>query len=92
MLEAKISPYVVPGDPTSGVLARISTEPPGEFGAGDNRLQAYCFRIDPKPAPRCRASARDQKLSLAPSWMRRAGSELSTRPKFGLVLTPAAFG
>ena len=27
-----ISPYVVPGDPASGLLPRISTEPPGEYG------------------------------------------------------------
>lgn len=39
-----ISPYVVPGDPKSGVLPRISTAPPGEYGAGDRRLQAYCYR------------------------------------------------
>lgn len=39
-----ISPYVKPGDPSSGVLPRISTDPPGEFGAGDNKVQAYCFR------------------------------------------------
>jgi hypothetical protein len=39
-----ISPYRVPDDPASGVLPRISTEPPGEFGAGDHRVQAYCFR------------------------------------------------
>ena len=39
-----ISPYVVPGDPGSGVLARISTAPPGQYGAGDNKVQAYCFR------------------------------------------------
>ncbi|HRE84007.1 MAG TPA: FAD-dependent oxidoreductase [Opitutaceae bacterium] len=45
VLPEKISPYVVPGDPTSGVLARISTAAPGEFGAGDNRVQAYCFRM-----------------------------------------------
>jgi hypothetical protein len=36
---------VVPGDPSSGVLPRISTAPPGEFGAGDRRIQAYCFRM-----------------------------------------------
>jgi len=45
VLPEKISPYVVPGDPTSGVLARISTASPGEFGAGDHRVQAYCFRM-----------------------------------------------
>ena len=40
-----ISPYVVPGDPSSGVLPRISTEAPGEYGSGDHRVQAYCFRM-----------------------------------------------
>lgn len=40
-----ISPYVVPGDPDSGVLPGISTEDPGEYGAGDHRVQAYCFRL-----------------------------------------------
>ena len=40
-----LSPYVVPGDPQSGVLPRISVEPPGEYGAGDRRVQAYCFRM-----------------------------------------------
>lgn len=39
-----ISPYVVPGDPSSGVLPKISTEDPGEYGAGDDKIQAYCFR------------------------------------------------
>jgi hypothetical protein len=41
----KISPYVIPGDPKSGVLPRISTKPPGEYGEGDKRLQAYNFRM-----------------------------------------------
>lgn len=40
-----ISPYVVPGDPKSGVLPRISAEPPGEYGAADKKVQAYCFRM-----------------------------------------------
>jgi hypothetical protein len=40
-----ISPYKVPGDPSSGVLPRISTEDPGEKGSGDNKIQAYCFRM-----------------------------------------------
>lgn len=38
-------PYKIPGDPSSGLLARISAEPPGEKGAGDHRIQAYCFRM-----------------------------------------------
>lgn len=40
-----ISPYVIPGDPKSGVLPRISTEPPGTKGEGDKKVQAYCFRM-----------------------------------------------
>ena len=41
----KISPYVVPDDPKSGVLPRVSAAPPGEYGAGDNKVQAYCYRM-----------------------------------------------
>ncbi len=40
-----ISPYKVPGDPSSGLLPGISDEDPGEYGAGDHRIQAYCFRM-----------------------------------------------
>jgi hypothetical protein len=45
VLETRIDPYIVPGDPSSGVLPRISTEPPGEYGRGDDKVQAYCFRM-----------------------------------------------
>lgn len=38
------SPYKVPGDPKSGVLPYVSTEPPGKTGDGDRRVQAYCYR------------------------------------------------
>ncbi len=44
-VKKKISAYRVPGDPTSGVLPRISTEPPGEYGAADRKVQAYCYRM-----------------------------------------------
>ncbi len=36
-VKEKISPYWIPGDPKSGVLPRISTAPPGEYGAGDKQ-------------------------------------------------------
>jgi hypothetical protein len=45
VLPTKISPYVVPDDPSSGALPRISTNHPGEFGAGDKKVQAYCYRM-----------------------------------------------
>jgi hypothetical protein len=44
-VKTPISPYRTPGDPSSGLLPRISPDPPGEYGAGDHRVQAYCFRM-----------------------------------------------
>jgi hypothetical protein len=44
-VKTPISPYRVPGDPMSGVLPRISTEPPGPYGEADKKIQAYCFRM-----------------------------------------------
>ena len=44
-VKEKISPYVVPGDPSSGVLPRISTADPGKYGEADKKVQAYCFRM-----------------------------------------------
>jgi hypothetical protein len=43
--KAQISPYLKEGDPQSGLLPEISAELPGEYGAGDNKIQAYCFRM-----------------------------------------------
>lgn len=45
LLPIGISPYVVPGDASSGLLPRISADPPGAYGAADKRVQAYCFRM-----------------------------------------------
>lgn len=43
--QEKIDPYKIPGNPSSGLLPRISGETPGENGIGDNKIQAYCFRL-----------------------------------------------
>ncbi len=40
-----VDPYIIPGDPGSGVLPGIDVNGPGESGAGDKRIQAYCFRM-----------------------------------------------
>ena len=45
VLKEKISPYVVPGDLGSGVLPRVSAAYPGNFGEGDSKVQAYCYRM-----------------------------------------------
>jgi hypothetical protein len=44
VLPRKISPYIVPDDPSSGLLPRISPAPPGGYGQGDRKVQAYCYR------------------------------------------------
>ena len=39
-----VDPFVVAGDPASGLLPHISPASPGKNGQGDDRIQAYCFR------------------------------------------------
>lgn len=41
----QIDPYIIRGVPTSGVLKRISLDPPGVKGEEDKRIQAYCYRM-----------------------------------------------
>ncbi|GAA5483142.1 FAD-dependent oxidoreductase [Haloferula sargassicola] len=44
-LPAGIDPYLTPGDAGSGLIRGVSDEPAGPDGGGDDRLQAYCFRM-----------------------------------------------
>ncbi len=65
-VKKKISPYVIPDDPKSGVLPRVSTASPGEYGAGDHRVQAYCYRMcltqhDPNRVPFPKPEGYDSK-------------------------------
>jgi hypothetical protein len=46
-----VSPYIIANDPNSGLLPGIDPTGPGEEGAGDNRVQAYCFRMCLTDAP-----------------------------------------
>jgi hypothetical protein len=59
VLREKISPYLVPGDPKSGVLPRVSPASPGVFGEGDHRVQAYCFRM-------CLTDQPENRIPFAP--------------------------
>ncbi len=43
--DAPVDPYITPGDSSSGLLPGIHSGGPGEQGAGDDRIQAYCFRM-----------------------------------------------
>lgn len=40
-----VDPYVIKGDPTSGLLPHINPDGPGIDGEGDSKVQAYCFRM-----------------------------------------------
>lgn len=40
-----VDPYIVKGDPSSGLLPFIKAGGPGIDGHGDNGIQAYCFRM-----------------------------------------------
>ena len=40
----RVDPYIVKGDPESGLLPNVN-EKPGVEGEGDNKIQAYCFRM-----------------------------------------------
>jgi len=43
--ESKIDPYVIPGDPSSGLLPKIQVGGPGTEGQADQRIQAYNYRM-----------------------------------------------
>ncbi len=49
-----VDPWVVPGDPSSGLLPGIENAGPGEEGAGDHRVQAYNLRLCFTDAPQNR--------------------------------------
>ena len=40
-----VDPYIIPGDPSSGLLPFIHEGGPGIEGEGDKGIQAYCFRM-----------------------------------------------
>jgi hypothetical protein len=44
-LQPGVDPYRRRGDPGSGLLPGVHADGPGEEGAGDRRVQAYCFRM-----------------------------------------------
>ncbi|GHT17305.1 hypothetical protein FACS1894189_2920 [Planctomycetales bacterium] len=40
-----VDPYIVPGDPASGLLKYIDNSKEGVSGEADKRVQAYCYRL-----------------------------------------------
>lgn len=53
-----LDPYVVPGDPASGLLPLVDPGPPGDDGEPAPGVQAYCYRL-------CLTTAAD-RIPIAP--------------------------
>jgi len=43
--QVRVDPYRIPGSPASGLIPTIQNEPLGTPGAGDDNIQAFCFRL-----------------------------------------------
>ena len=43
--EVKVDPYIIPGNPESGLIPTIQEGAIGEFAAPDKHIQGYCFRL-----------------------------------------------
>lgn len=43
--DRRVDPYVIPGDPQSGVIFGVQDAPLGRQGEGDESIQGYCFRL-----------------------------------------------
>lgn len=41
----RVDPFVVPGQPASGLLPGVAATPPGPDGSADAGVQAYCYRL-----------------------------------------------
>lgn len=42
---ADVDPYIIPGKPSSGLLPEVNGIGHAPVGTGDNKIQAYCFRL-----------------------------------------------
>ena len=50
-----VDPYLEKGNPASGLLPFINSNAPGKNGTGDNKSQAFCFRM-------CLTDAQDNRI------------------------------
>ncbi|MBR1498729.1 MAG: FAD-dependent oxidoreductase [Bacteroidaceae bacterium] len=75
-----VDPYVIPGDPSSGLLWGIMSDPMPANGTGDNHIQAYNYRLTltkNKPFRSVTAKVPDNydpsKYELLFRWMAKKG-------------------
>lgn len=89
---AGVDPFVRPGDRASGPLPFVEPKPPGEPGDGDERTQAYCFRICLTDVPENRIPF-EKPAGYEPLWYELLARYLAANPdlrpgKALLKLTP----
>ena len=81
-----VSPYIVEGDPDSGLLPFIEDKALGYTGDGDSRTQAYCFRFT-------LTTDKNNMLPITkpdnyhPEWFETRARILQKNPKVGNELT-----
>ena len=78
-----ISPYVIENDPNSGYLPYLLHEVPGKVGEGDNRIQAYCYRMTLTDAPDNMRPI-SKPANYNPLWFEHYARTLALDPQAGV--------
>ncbi len=81
-----VSPYIVEGDPESGLLPFIEDAPLGYTGEGDSRVQAYCFRFTLTTDPNNKVPI-TKPDNYRPEWYETRARLLQLDPRKGNELT-----
>jgi len=78
-----IDPFVLPGQPASGLLPFIASSPRGEQGAADHGVQAYCFRYTLTDDPQNRRPI-EKPQNYNPLWFELLGRTIAANPQITL--------
>lgn len=78
-----VSPYVVPGNPASGLLPFIEPKVAGPDGSGDHRTQAYCYRLTLTDDPTNLVEIKQPK-DYDPRWFELMARIIQARPDIPL--------
>lgn len=83
---AGVSPYIVAGDPNSGLLPFIEDKVPGQTGEADGRVQAYCFRLTLSTDPSNRMPI-TKPANYHPEWYETRARQFMANPNLPNELT-----
>ena len=93
--ESRVDPYILEGDPESGLLPFIDDARIVAKGEGDNRIQAYCYRFTLTDDP-CNKLEIKKPDRYEPLWYEHIVRWLEVNPRAGLddvlTLTPLPNG